>query len=46
MHCLKKGPYFKDLVHNKDLFDILGSYLNFRVLIFTVLASFTQRMSI
>ena len=25
-HCLKKGPYFKDLVLNKDLFGILGPY--------------------
>ena len=31
---------------DKDLFGILGPYLYFRVLIFTVLASFTQRMSI
>ena len=23
-HCLQKGPYFKDLVLNKDLFGILG----------------------
>ena len=49
-HCLQKGPYFKDLVLNKDLFWIFGSlmgpYLYFRVLIFTFLASFTQRMSI
>ena len=45
-HCPKKGPYFKDLVLNKDLFGILGPYLYFRVLIFTILASFTQRMSI
>ena len=26
MHCLQKGPYFKDLVLNKDLFGILGPY--------------------
>ena len=25
-HCPKKGPYFKDLVLNKDLFGILGPY--------------------
>ena len=25
-HCLQKGPYFKDLVLNKDLFGILGPY--------------------
>ena len=24
LHCLEKGPYFKDLVLNKDLFGILG----------------------
>ena len=24
--CLQKGPYFKDLVLNKDLFGILGPY--------------------
>ena len=46
LHCLQKGLYFKDLVLNKDLFGILGPYLYFRVLIFAVLASFTQRMSI
>ena len=23
-HCLQKGPYFKDQVLNKNLFDILG----------------------
>ena len=46
MQCLQKGPYFKDLVLNKDLFGILGPYLYFRVLIFTILVSFTQRMSI
>jgi len=46
MHCLQKGPYFKDLLLNKDLFGILGPYLYFRVLIFTILVSFTQRMSI
>ena len=40
------GPYFKDLVLNKDLFVILGPFFYFRVLIFTFLASFTQRMSI
>ena len=45
-HCLQKGPYFKDLVLNKDLFCILGPYSYFRVLIFTILASFTQRMPI
>ena len=45
-HSPRKGPYFKDLVLNKDLFGILGPYLYFRVLIFTILASFTQRMSI
>ena len=38
-HCLQKGPYFKDLL------GILGPYFYFRVLIFTILASFTQRMS-
>ena len=26
LHCHKKGPYFKDLVLNKDLFGILGPY--------------------
>merc|ERR1712218_47066 len=26
IHCLQKGPYFKDLVLNKDLFGILGPY--------------------
>ena len=26
-HCLQKGPYFKALVLNKDLFGILGPYL-------------------
>ena len=26
MHCLQRGPYFKDLVLNKDLFGILGPY--------------------
>ena len=26
LHCLQKGPYFKDLVLNKDLFGILGPY--------------------
>ena len=46
MHCLQKGPYFKDLLLNKDLFGILGPYLYFRVLIFSILGSFTQRMSI
>ena len=45
-HCLQKGPYFTDLVLNNDLFGILGPYLYFRVLIFTILVSFTQRMSI
>ena len=25
-YCLQKGPYFKDLVLNKDLFGILGPY--------------------
>ena len=45
-HCPQKGPYFQDLVLYKDLFDILGPYLFFRVLIFAVLASFMQRMSI
>ena len=40
MHCLQKGPYFK------DLFGILGPYLYFRVLIFPILVSFTLRMSI
>ena len=25
-NCLQKGPYFKDLVLNKDLFGILGPY--------------------
>ena len=49
-HCLQKGPYFKDLVLNKDLLwhfgSLLGPYLYFRVLIFTILVSFTQRMSI
>ena len=24
LRCLQKGPYFKDLVCNKDLFGILG----------------------
>ena len=43
-HCLQKGPYFKDLVLNKDLFGILGPYLYFRVLIFTILVLFMQRM--
>ena len=38
LHCLLKGSYFKDLVLNKELFGILGPYLYFRVLIFTVLA--------
>ena len=33
------GPY-------RNLFDILGPYLNFRVPIFSVLAKFTQRLSI
>ena len=32
-HCLQKGPYFKDLVLNKDLFwhfgSLLGPYLYF-----------------
>ena len=23
-HCLQKGPYFKDLILNKDLFGIFG----------------------
>ena len=32
MHCLQKGPYFKDLLLNKDLFGILGPYLYFRSL--------------
>ena len=41
-HSPRKGPYFKDLVLNKDLFGILGPYLYFSVLIFTILASFTQ----
>ena len=45
MHCLLKGLYFKDLVLSKDLFGILGPYLYFRVLIFTILVSFMQRMS-
>ena len=27
LHCLQKGPYFKDLVLNKNLFGILGPYL-------------------
>ena len=26
MHCLQKGPYFEDVVLNKDLFGILGPY--------------------
>ena len=34
MHCLQKGPYFK------DLFGILGPYLYF-----TILVSFAQQMS-
>ena len=54
VHCLQKGLilsqteclYIKDLVLNKDLFGILGPYLYFRVLIFTILVSFTQRKSI
>ena len=46
LHCLQMGPYFKDLVLNKDLFGILGPYFYFRVLIFTILVSFTQRKSI
>ena len=25
-HCLQKGPFYKDLVLNKDLFGILGPY--------------------
>ena len=25
-HCLQKGPYFKELVLNKDLFGIFGPY--------------------
>ena len=29
MHCLQKGPYFKDLVLNKDLFGILGPYFHY-----------------
>ena len=33
------GPY-------RDLFGVLGPYLYFRVPIFSVLATFTQRMSI
>ena len=39
MHCLQKGPYFK------DLFGILGPFSYFRVLIFTILVSFAQQMS-
>ena len=46
VHCLQKGPQFKDLVKNKDLFGILGPYLYFRVLVFTSQASFTQRILI
>ena len=38
-HCYKKGPYW-------DLFGYLGPYLHFRVPIFSVLASFTRRISI
>ena len=41
-HCLQRGPYFKDLVLNKDLFGVLGPYLYFRVLILTILVSFMQ----
>ena len=26
LHCLQKGPYFKDLVLNKNLFGILGPF--------------------
>ena len=40
LHWCKKGPYYR------YLFDVLGPYLYFRVLIFSVLASFTRRMSI
>ena len=28
-HCLQRGPYFKDLVLNKDLFGILGPYFHY-----------------
>ena len=42
-----KGPYFNDLVLRKDLFfGIFSPYLFFRVLVFTILVSFTQRISI
>ena len=54
VHCLQKGLilsqteclYIKDLVLNKDLFGILGPCSYIRVLILTILVSFTQRMSI
>ena len=44
-HCLHKGPYFRDLVLNKDLFGILGICWVLTY-IFTILVSFMQRMSI
>ena len=43
-HCLQM--VFRDLGPYRDLFGILGPYLFFRVPIFSVLASFTRRMSI
>ena len=39
-HCDKKGPYYR------DLFDIFGPHLYFRVPTFSVLTTLTQRMSI
>ena len=39
-HCHLKGPYYRDLI------GVLGPYLYFRVPIFSVLASFMQRISI
>ena len=44
--CFNSITTVSKRVLNKDLFGILGPYLYFRVLIFTILASFTQRMSI
>ena len=42
-----KGPYFNDLVLRKDFFfGIFSPYLFFRVLVFTISVSFTQRISI
>ena len=46
MHCSPKGPYFRDRVPIGTFFTFLGPYLYFRVPIFSVLAKFTQRMSI